>query len=148
MHLSKKPSAEASKFSEESSMNILSEEERLALGYNPNRTIDLFAFTPDGYIIAQDIACQYEYVLALGAEEDRVITPIAHINRAFQGLSEIVAIDRNSGEYHSFIFDISNAVYQSWLTDYMNHQPDAAYDGPVRAADPAQRYFTENEVPV
>ena len=31
-------------------------------GYNPDRTIDLYALTPDGYIIAQDINCQHEYV--------------------------------------------------------------------------------------
>lgn len=106
----------------------LSQERREALGYNPHRTADLYALTTDGYIIAQDIASQYEYIL----ERFEGLTPIAHINRSFQGLSEIVALDRGSGERLSFIFDISNEVYQAWMAAQFGSGYQRGYDGPPR----------------
>ncbi len=112
-------------------------------GYNPDRTIDLYALTLDGYIIAQDIVCQQEYVATQPCPEtDRPLVVIAKINRAFQGLNELVALSPATGEKFSFIFDISNDVYQSWWADQMGDQYERLYDGPPRLADPEQRYFT------
>lgn len=124
-------------------LGLLSPKRREQLGFNPNRTIDLFALTHDGYIIAQDIASQHEYVLDQRTEEGFPIMPIAHINRSFQGLSEIVAICGQNGERFSFIFDISNTVYQDWLQDQMGELYEVNYEGSSRKADPKQRYFTD-----
>jgi hypothetical protein len=112
-------------------MAELSEKRREQLGYNPHRTPDCFAPTTDGYIIAQDNACQYEYILAQPGD----LVPVAHINRSFQGLSEIVALSRQTGERYSFIFDISNEVYQTWLAHRLGAGYDRAYDGPPRQID-------------
>jgi hypothetical protein len=104
-------------------------------GYNPNRTRELFAITADGYILAQDIRCQYEFI-----EQQRCstcqheIVPIAQLNRAFQGLNEVVTICPNCGEHYSFIFDISNEVYQNWWAERMGDMYFRTYDGPPRAA--------------
>lgn len=112
------------------------------LGYNPNRTADLFALTPDGYIIAQDIACQHEYIdMHHCPVSDMPLRIVAQINRAFQGLTEIVAISPATGERYSFIFDISNDVYQMWLADEMGALYERDYDGPGRVADPQQRFY-------
>lgn len=114
------------------------------LGYNPNRTQDLFALTPDGYIIAQDIACQHEYIMMQTCSDSRTrLVPIAQINRAFQGLVEIVAACPESGETYGFIFDISNEVYQAWWAAQMGENYDRIFTGPPRMADPTQRFFTD-----
>ena len=111
-------------------------------GYNPNRTIDLYALTPDGYIIAQDVACQQDYVAEQQCPETgRPLVIIATINRAFQGLNELVALSPATGEKFSFIFDISNDDYQAWWATQMGDQYQQLYDGPPREADPEQRYF-------
>lgn len=124
-------------------VSTLSEKRREQLGYNPDRTIDLFALTHDGYIIAQDVASQHEYVLEQRTEGGDPIMPIAHINRSFQGLSEIVAICPTTGERFSFIFDISNHIYQTWLQEQMGELYEVNYEGAPRKADPKQRYYTD-----
>ena len=119
--------------------------DREALGYNPNRTIDLFALTTDGYIIAQDVACQHEYIAEQSCPncntQNRMI-PVASINRSFQGLSELVVVCRQCGQRSSFIFDISNDIFQSWLAERMGDLYSPAYEGTPRTADPNQRYFS------
>lgn len=110
------------------------------LGYNPNRTDDLFALTTDGYIIAQDVVCQTEYVqnqLCLNCQH-QTLTVIAKINRSFQGLNEMVAICTHCHERYSFIFDISNDIYQAWLMEQMGDLYSQSYDGPPRVAAPNQ----------
>jgi hypothetical protein len=112
------------------------------LGYNPNRTEDLFALTPDGYVIAQDITCQHEYIdMYRCPVSDKPLRVVAQINRAFQGLTEIVAISPATGERFSFIFDISNDVYQMWLADEMGELYERDFDVPGRIADPNQRFY-------
>jgi hypothetical protein len=104
-----------------------------APGVNPNRTSDLFALTLDGYIIAQDIDCQNEFINAqVCAVCQAELIPIAQINRAFQGLNEIVTICPNCGQRFSFIFDISNEVYQTWWAERMGDAYIRIYDGPPR----------------
>lgn len=113
-----------------------------ALGYNPDRTRDLFALTTDGYVIAQDIACQYEYVMMQTPPEcGEALIPVAQINRSFQGLSEIVAMCPTTGERYSFIFDISNDVYQTWWALQMGDNYERVYEGPPRQPDPNERFF-------
>ncbi len=120
----------------------LSRKDREALGYNPNRTADLFALTTDGYIIAQDVVCQHEYIddqcCAHCGACNRMIA-IASINRSFQGLSEMVAICKQCSQHSSYIFDISNTVYQSWLAERMGDLYTPAYDGPPRVPHPNHR---------
>jgi hypothetical protein len=99
--------------------------------------------TPDGYIIAQDIACQNEYVAQQRCSEcNASLAVIAQINRSFQGLVESVCICQGCGLKYSFIFDISNDVYQAWWAEQMGELYVRTFDGPGRVADPAQRYFT------
>lgn len=113
-------------------------------GYNPNRTSDLFALTTDGYIIAHDVACQYEYVNMQRCPRSRKpLIVIAQINRAFQGLNELVAISPVTGERYSFIFDISNEVYQTWWAQQMGEYYERDYDGPPRQPAPQQPYSVE-----
>jgi len=101
---------------------------------NPNRTGDLFAPTRDGYIIAQDIACQHQYIDMLRCPDcGGVLMPIAQINRAFQGLNEVVTICTGCGARDSIIFDISNAVYQTWWSNLMGDMYVRTYDGKPRA---------------
>jgi hypothetical protein len=100
---------------------------------NPNRTSELFALTSDGYIIAQDIGCQYELIETQRCGSCQgALLPIAQINRAFQGLNEIVTLCENCGQRHSFIFDISNEVYQVWWAEKMGENYLQTYDGPPR----------------
>ena len=121
----------------------ISQKRREELGFNPARDRDLFALSYDGYIIAQDIACQYEFIMDQESEDGNPLTPIAHINRSFQGLSELVAMDMQAGERYSFIFDISNDVYQTWLKNHMGDLYVQSYEGEPRKADPSQRYFID-----
>jgi hypothetical protein len=102
-------------------------------GVNPNRTADLFALTAEGYIIAQDISCQYEYIAEQRCPTcDTGLITIAQINRAFQGLNEIATICPTCHEKYAFIFDISNAVYQTWWAGIMGEMYFRTYDGPPR----------------
>jgi hypothetical protein len=111
-------------------------------GVNPNRTVDLFALTPDGYVIAQDIACQNEYVALQQCDNcGGSLAVIAQINRSFQGLTESVCFCQGCGKKYSFIFDISNDVYQGWWAERMGELYVRTFDGPGRVADPEQRYF-------
>jgi len=110
-------------------------------GVNPNRTLDLFALTTDGYIIAQDIACLNEYVAEQQCPEcGSPLAVIAQINRSFQGLTEVVTICQGCGKKYSFIFDISNEVYQTWWAERMGDLYVRTFDGPARVPDPEQRY--------
>lgn len=116
------------------------------LGYNPNRTRDLFALTrEDHYIIAQDIACQYEYIdIQRCPECGAALIPIAQINRSFQGLNEIVTVcSRESKNQYSFIFDISNDVYQAWWAEQMGEHYERVFEGSPRTPDPEERFFDE-----
>jgi hypothetical protein len=100
---------------------------------NPNRTKELFALTADGYIIAQDIGCQYELIETRRCDNCQgKLRPIAQINRAFQGLNEVVTLCEKCGQRHSFIFDISNDVYQVWWAENMGDNYMRIYDGPPR----------------
>lgn len=111
-------------------------------GVNPHRTLDLFALTTDGYIIAQDIACQNEYVAEQFCPEcHSSLAVIANINRSFQGLTEVVCVCQGCGHKYSFIFDISNDVYQAWWAERMGDLYVRTFDGPGRRADPEQRYL-------
>lgn len=102
-------------------------------GRNPNRTADLYQRTSDGYLIAHDIASQYEY-----AQEQSCVhcgcrlNVIAQINRSFQGLNELVTACPNCGKNASFIFDISNQVYQNWLAERLGDLYVRNYDGAPR----------------
>lgn len=101
---------------------------------NPNRTADLYAPTGDGYIIAQDIACQHEYIeLARCPHCDSILMPIAQINRAFQGLNEVVTLCTGCGARDSFIFDISNDIYQTWWAESMGDMYVRTFDGKPRS---------------
>jgi hypothetical protein len=104
-------------------------------GYNPHRTDELFTLTTDGFIIAHDIVCQYEYVDALRCPETgKRLKVIAQINRSFQGLNEVVAVSLGTGKQYNFIFDISNDVYQSWWAETMGDFYVRTFDGPGRKA--------------
>lgn len=122
----------------------LSQEKSDSLGYNPNRTVDLFALTKEGgYIVAQDIVCQYEYIMSHTCPDcGKPLIPIAQINRSFQGLSEVVAVCPLSGAHFSFIFDISNEVYQNWWAEYTGTDNRHLFDIPPRQVDPTKRYFS------
>ncbi len=106
---------------------------------NPNRTADLFALTEEGYIIAQDINCQYELVQQERCSQcNHNLRAIAQINRAFQGLNELVVLCTNCGERYSFIFDISNDVYQDWWAERMGDSYVRMYDGTPRVPAPTE----------
>lgn len=113
-----------------------SKDEQPDPGFNPNRTQDLFALTTDGYIIAQDVVCQNEYVQQQVCPncQHQAMAVVAKINRSFQGLNELVAICTHCGERYSFIFDTSNDVYQTWLEKQMGELYNRTYDGPPRVA--------------
>lgn len=107
-------------------------------GINANRTGDLFKLTGEGYILAHDVASQYEYVQKQTCPDCACpLNIIAQINRSFQGLNELVAACPNCGKNSSFIFDISNDVYQHWLAERLGELYVQNYDGPPR--QPARR---------
>lgn len=111
-------------------------------GRNPNRTADLFALTTDGYIIAEDVDCQYEYVaMQRCPDTGKPLRVVAQINRAYQGLNELVAISEGTGRPFSFIFDISNDVYQTWWRQILGEFYVRPFDGPPRVANRRRRYF-------
>ncbi|MBN2302985.1 MAG: hypothetical protein JXQ72_00820 [Anaerolineae bacterium] len=104
------------------------------IGYNPNRTEHLFWYTEDGYLVAQDVVCQHEYVEAVGcAHCGGHLLVAAHLNRSGQGLSELVAVCDNCGARANFIFDISNDVYQNWWQEQLGALYVRQHDDPPRA---------------
>ncbi|NDJ87487.1 MAG: hypothetical protein GYB66_16555 [Chloroflexi bacterium] len=89
-------------------------------GYNPNRNEYLYWYTREGYIIAQDILCQYEFVdRAQCPECGGKLRVVAHLNRDGQGLSEMVSLCTACGHNVNVIFDISNEIYQEWLAEQL-----------------------------
>ena len=107
--------------------------EDLPVGYNPHRDETLFWHTAEGYIIAHDIVCQQEYVEATkcphcGGE----LIMIAQLNRAYQGLNELIALCAVCRSRATFIFDISNDVYQAWWAAQLGEAYVRQYDGPPR----------------
>lgn len=100
---------------------------------NPNRTADLYNLTEDNYIIAQDIRCQYELVESQPCHhcQGKLLT-VAQINRAFQGLNELVAVCSRCTTHYTFIFDISNDDYQTWWAERMGDNYVRMYDGAPR----------------
>jgi len=109
------------------------------VGYNARRDEYLYWLTADGYIIAQDVNCQHEYVQMSPCPHcGGTLKIMAHINRAGQGLSEIVALCPACHQRANFIFDISNDVYQAWWADQLGPLYLRQYDGdPREPATPA-----------
>jgi hypothetical protein len=103
------------------------------VGTNPQRDQYLFWLTDEGYIIAQDIACQHEYVRQSCCPHcGGALKLMAHLNRAGQGLSEMVTICVQCRERVIFIFDISNEVYQAWWATQLGDFYLRQFDGPPR----------------
>jgi hypothetical protein len=103
-------------------------------GYNPNRDKYLFWLTEEGYVIAQDIACQQEYIEETPCPQcSGSLVVVAHLNRAGQGLSELVTVCHDCHARYSFIFDISNDVYQTWWAAQLGPLYIQQHDGPGRA---------------
>jgi hypothetical protein len=99
-----------------------SEPERASstIGSNADRNGYLYWRTEEGYIIAQDVNCQHEYVNTTPcANCGGPLRVVAHINRAGQGLSEIVAMCGECRQRTSYIFDISNDVFQRWWAEQL-----------------------------
>ncbi len=100
---------------------------------NPSRTESLFALTKEGYVIAEDIACQYEFAETEPCPHcDGPLKVLAQINRASQGLNELVCACRQCGRRSSIIFDVSNNVYQDWMAEQLGDLYIRNYDGPPR----------------
>jgi hypothetical protein len=103
------------------------------VGYNPGRDEYLFWLTGDGYIVAQDVACQHEYVQQTPCDHcGGELVIVAHLNRAGQGLSELVTVCGECHQRANFIFDISNNVYQAWWADQLGPLYIQQYDGDPR----------------
>lgn len=112
------------------------------VGYNPARDETLYWHTEEGYIIAHDVSCQHEYIEQAYCHEcGGSLAVAAHLNRAGQGLSELVAVCRECGARVSFVFDISNAVYQSWWAAQLGPLYVQQYDGPPR--EPLEPQFED-----
>lgn len=105
---------------------------------NPQRTPALYRRTAEGYIIAEDMACQYEYATlhaccpACGGR----LGVVAQIDRAADGLSELVCECRRCEQTARLHFDISNAAYQGWLAGLQGELYTRRYDGSPRTAAP------------
>jgi hypothetical protein len=103
------------------------------IGYNPKRDEYLFWLTEEGYITAQDVNCQYEYINQTPCPNcGGLLRIVAHINRAGQGLSELVAMCGHCRQRTSLIFDISNEVFQAWWAEQLGPLYVRQYDGPPR----------------
>jgi hypothetical protein len=110
------------------------ESSELPPGYNPNRDKYLYWLTEEGYVIAQDIACQQEYIEETPCPQcDGKLIVVAHLNRAGQGLSELVTVCHGCHSRYSFIFDISNEVYQKWWASQLGPLYIQQHDGPPRS---------------
>jgi hypothetical protein len=109
------------------------EDESVSPGYNPNRDEHLYWLTEEGYIIAQDVACQHDYVEQIMCQHcGGQLIVAAHLNRSGQGLSELVALCSECRQRDNFIFDISNDVYQTWWAEQLGPLYIQQYDGPPR----------------
>jgi hypothetical protein len=107
--------------------------EELPPGTNPYRDEFLFWLTREGYIIAEDITCQHEYVQAMACPHcGGELTVVALLNRAGQGLSEVVSLCHDCRARTNVIFDISNDVYQAWWAAQLGDMYVQQYDGPPR----------------
>ena len=103
------------------------------IGYNARRDEYLFWRTEEGYIIAQDVNCQHDYVSQTPCENcGGPLRVVAHINRAGQGLSEFVAMCGECRQRTSFIFDISNTVFQTWWAEQLGPLYVRQFDDPPR----------------
>ena len=104
---------------------------------NANRTNNLYALTSEGYIIAEDIACQYDYAREYAAcpHCGGQLRVAAQINRASQGLNELVCTCTQCGSRTSLLFDVSNTVYQKWLAKQLGDLYIRNYEGPPRRAE-------------
>jgi hypothetical protein len=103
------------------------------VGYNPYRDEHLFWLTEDGYIVAQDVVCQYDYVQESCCPKcGGALKIAAHLNRAGQGLSEMVALCQECRARANFIFDISNDVFQTWWAEQLGSLYVKQFDGPPR----------------
>ncbi len=106
--------------------------------HNPRRTPALYRRTAEGHIIAEDIACQHEYVTrrarcpACGG----ALRVVAQIDRAAEGLSELVCECQRCLGLTRLHFDISNAAYQGWLAGLQGELYIRRYDGPPRTPAP------------
>ena len=99
------------------------------IGYNAQRDKYLFWRTKEGYIIAQDVNCQHDYVSRTPCEScGGPLRVVAHINRAGQGLSEIVVMCEECRQRTSFIFDTSNDVFQAWWSEQLGPLYVRQYD--------------------
>ena len=104
-------------------------------GANPRRTADLYAPTPEGYLIAQDIACQYLYTKHAACPDcGGSLRVAAHIDRAGEGLNELLCQCAACGSRSSVLFDVSNEVFQAWLGDLLGDLYTRHYAGPPRTA--------------
>jgi len=103
------------------------------VGYNPRRDEHLYWRTEDGYIIAQDVTCQHEHVERTPCPHcGGALVVAAHLNRAGQGLSELVALCAACRQRANFIFDISNEVFQTWWAEQLGPLYVRQFDGPPR----------------
>jgi hypothetical protein len=103
------------------------------VGYNARRNKYLYWLTEDGYIIAQDVNCQYDYVSRTPCPTcGGTLRVVAHINRAGQGLSELVAMCGECRERTSLIFDISNEIFQTWWAAQLGPLYVCQYEGAPR----------------
>lgn len=103
------------------------------VGYNAQRDEHLYWLTEDGYIIAQDVLCQYDYVQETPCPDcGGELKIAAHLNRAGQGLSELVAMCTECRAPSNFIFDISNEVYQQWWAKQLGSLYVRQHDNPPR----------------
>jgi len=109
------------------------EHDSLPVGYNPHRDSTLYWRTAEGYIIAHDILCQREYVEQCECPAcGEPLRVVAQLNRAFQGLNELTALCTGCYQRVTFIFDISNEVYQTWWAGQLGPAYVVQYDGPPR----------------
>jgi hypothetical protein len=110
-----------------------SAESELPVGYNPHRNEYLYWYTEEGYIIAQDVLCQHEYIEQTPCPHcGGTLAVVAHLNRGGQGLSELVAMCPQCRQRVNIIFDISNEVYQAWWAEQLGPLYFQQYDEPPR----------------
>lgn len=102
-------------------------------GTNPNRDEYLYWLTQEGYIIAQDVLSQREYIEMLSCSMcGGALKIAAHLNRAWQGLSEMICVCKECQHRYSIIFDISNEIYQQWWAEQLGSLYIRQYDGEPR----------------
>jgi hypothetical protein len=103
------------------------------VGFNVERNQHLYWLTEEGYLIAQDVTCQYEFVQTTHCEQcGGTYIVIAHLNRGGQGLSELVSVCQQCRQRANFVFDISNTIYQTWWANQLGPLYIKQYDGPPR----------------